>query len=190
MITCPRCGQTIAGTALRCQFCGADLSNVPKPRPTSPYPRGGGGHTRGGSGTAKWKYVVAYIIGSLWLIQGALMFIASVPITRTGFLESTSPPLRGFITAWGLGIGLVGLLFGAAGLGILLRRNWGPSIMRVTCWLGIVFGIIGLLVSIGLIFPILPLGSTPGDIAQATFVIAIAVFTLWILKETEDAYGH
>ncbi|MCH8274637.1 MAG: hypothetical protein IH851_07595 [Armatimonadetes bacterium] len=140
----------------------------------SPYPRGGGGHTRAGSGTASWKYVVAYIIGSLWLLQGAFLVITAV-------LGSALVP--GPFAAFGFCIGLVGLLYGAAGLGVLLRRSWGPSIIRVICWIRIVFGGIGLIFSFGD-------GSTLGGIAYSIFDILLAVFTIWILKETEDAYVY
>lgn len=164
MIQCPNCGNSLPDTFAKCQFCGADVTKVPRPiaqpkQAASPYFQ-----------TAKWVWVAYYGIGGYWLLGGGMDIFRS--------LRSMSE--AGFFAYFGLALGAFSVL---VAIGLIARIELVRGIVNILSWLRIVSGALALW---GALWGSLYIGPIALLIALfGTFDIASGVLMIYLLGETE-----
>lgn len=131
MITCPGCNNSLPDWAKTCQFCGRDVSKVPRPAAAPAAPR----YVR----PVNTWIVTAYYAIAVWYIIGGLRSVG------TTLYESRQDGFGGF-TGIGLIFGIATLLIG---IGLLMKLEIIRNIVVFFAGLAIIFGVIGLFFSIG-----------------------------------------
>ena len=164
MIQCPNCKNTLPDAFTLCQFCGADVSKVPRAvaapaQKTTSYQ------------TANWVWVAYFGIAGYWLLGGAVdVFRGIQALSKTDFAY-------------------FGIAFGAAtafvAIGLMLRAELVRGLVNILCWLRILFGALGLWGAlIGSIF-IGPLAIVFA--VFSAFDIASGMLMIYLIGETEKS---
>lgn len=123
-IQCPSCGQTLPAQFTHCQFCGADVSKVPRPVPAPTQKR------RALVAPARWVPIAYYGV-AVWYIVGAL-----VTVVQSAVLKDFGPELA------------YALFKVAIGLGLIFKVELVRGIINILCWIQIAFSGMGLLTAI------------------------------------------
>lgn len=154
MIQCPQCGNTVPATFVRCQFCGCDLRNVPRP-----------GSRGSGTGTSA-KEVIYYVLAGLWVLLGLAEVVLGSIALAAGLAEEGESP--GVTVAFGV----LRLLLGA---GLLFQADWAIAIAKVLCYLQLVLGALALICVWASFDPV--------TVVLLIIGIALAGLQLWVLSE-------
>ncbi|MFY9235083.1 MAG: hypothetical protein WAO58_11570 [Fimbriimonadaceae bacterium] len=128
MLTCPGCKATLPTWATKCQFCGADVASVPRPRPDPGDP-----DAQVFRPNRTWVMTAYYAI-SIWYIVDGLRIGASM----LSEARSDSEGMDVFSTAFAVLTILIGI-------GLLLRVELVRAIVVFFAALGVLFGILGVL---------------------------------------------
>lgn len=163
MIQCPQCRNSLPDTFTKCQFCGADVTKVP--RPVQPKVQ------RSSYGEpAKWVFLAYYGIAGYWLIGGAMDIFRGVKS-----LEESG------------GFAYIGIVFGAitalVAIGLMARIELVRGIVNILSFLRILSGALGLW---GALMGSLFIG--PLAILFAIFSaidVASGLFMIYLIGETD-----
>jgi hypothetical protein len=148
---------------VRCQFCGADVSQVPRPVAQAQVHRG--------YDAPKWVWIWYTIISMYWVLDGAFQMLAGM-----GLISDTKS--------------VVGIILGAIsiviGLGLLFKIRFLRGVAHILCWLNLANGLLGLLAGLMLTVAI-------GPLAYILCLFAIlraasAAFMIYLIGETESHY--
>ena len=123
MIQCPSCKNSLPDTFTRCQFCGADVTKVPRPVVTKVV--------KPSYQPDKWVWVAYFGIAGYWLIGGAMDIFRGIQSLNSA----------GFFSYIGIGFGA---LTAVVAIGLMARVELARGIVNVLCFLRIIFGAIGL----------------------------------------------
>ena len=163
MILCPQCGAKLPDWTTKCQFCQETID------PTI------AGHIPGVSGkTPQWVWGAYYGIAIYWILAGA--YSALFPL-----LESSKSDGLGFAAIIGIAVGSLSILFG---IGLIARIEVIRGIINFFCGLKIIFGLLGMLGTIGLALLTGPFGIIL--MFLKVFDIASAAFMIYLIGETES----
>lgn len=184
MFQCPRCGATLPPAALVCQFCGTDVSKVPR---NSPYPRAQNWQVQIPQ-TATWKIVVGHILAGLWILNGLIVAAVGAfgsllgsELAAGGGVQSLSDQAAQGMALSGLGFcfGIVGLVQVLLGLGMILRWSWVPPWVYILCGFTAITDILSLAT-----------GRYESTLhASEQFVsLALNLFLIYIVYQTRDEY--
>jgi len=176
MITCTGCHNTLPDWAQKCQFCGANVTKVARPVAAP---------SRGSvplQPTAKWVWVVYFIIAIYWLVSGLTGIGTTIKDATTPreLLGMTYTPGFGLFQmlsiAWSTFTAVVGA-------GLALRVEAARGVVNFFSFLKIFFGVCGVVGGflgsmmagpLGLIF-----------VALFTLDIVIGALTIYTIGETE-----
>ena len=163
MIQCPGCSNTLQDHAVRCQFCGADVSKVPRPpaakKAVSTY-----------GAPAKWIWPTYYTVSGYWALSGAF------DVVRALGLLSGAKEVDSFMV-------VIGAVLMLIGVGLILRVELIRGIINVVCWLKIAVGIVGAILSLG----IMALFGAIGILFLVLNLLDIATggFMIYLVGETD-----
>ena len=129
MIICPQCKASLPVWAKQCQFCGADVTKVPRPAADPVDPHGYQPYTQ-----PNWILPAYYGIAGYLLLSGVL------EITMALVQRSKDTEGRGL---WMIGIFFGGVVF-LLSIGLLLRVETVRKIMVWVCAIDLLFGVLGL----------------------------------------------
>lgn len=142
MIACSGCRATLPDWAQKCQFCGADVTKVARPKPD--YPRD---NSKPLVAPAGWIFPAYYALCAYWIISGLAgianaYHVAVTPVTMKFMgVTTTETPGFGFGFILGAAIGTFSLL---VGIGLLARVEIARGIANFLAGLNIIFGLLGL----------------------------------------------
>jgi hypothetical protein len=158
MIQCPQCKRTLPDGNVRCQFCGADVSTIPRPVPVKKTV------AAQAPGAPSWVGTAYYAVCGYYMLSGAINLVMGI--------------LRGpFVML----LGALSLIFG---LGLIFKVDFIRGIANIICWIQIVFGILGLAMSFGWAMIIGPLAFLL--IAMNVIQVCMAGFMIYLIGETDD----
>lgn len=172
MIACPRCQKMLPDWSQSCQFCGAPLANVPRPK--------GEVKKTYGRTAPNYVWVLYYIFAALWIIDGARILLVSLgALPKLAAMGSVGQAFSGMMAiATLIGAALVGL-----GVGLILKWEPARGVANVICFLNILGGLFNLVSAIFLS----PLGGVSGifNVFLAMFSIAWTGAQIWVIGETD-----
>jgi hypothetical protein len=173
VITCPKCNATLPDWAQTCQFCQADVKAVARPvAPAAPK------QSLTASTSPGWVAGAYYALCVFFLLEGAYDILRAVMITQE--------KVMGSVVGWGfesfLGV-IVGAFTCLIGLGLLLRVEFIRGIVNFFCGLRILFGLVGLLGSLGGVLLFGALGFL--FLVMNVVDIATAAFMIYLIGETD-----
>jgi hypothetical protein len=124
MIQCPNCKNTLPNGFTRCQFCGTDVSNVPRPPDAEKV-------VRTSFQVANWVWIAYFGIAGYWLLGGAIdVFRGIQALPKAG------------------DIAYVGIAFGGAtalvAIGLIMRAELVRGLVNILSFLRILDGALGL----------------------------------------------
>ncbi len=178
MNRCPKCEAIVPAKATHCSLCFAPLNATPvanmpvavqairtsPPQAVPPVNRYAGQALPAGY---NWKHVFICIAAGLWIVEGILLVLVAFVV------ETAFRPMGG----GGLGFlpGIMGIIFVADGIGVVLGQNWAFEGMKFVCYMRVVFGLLSVLGNMGTLGMIYPLIS-----------IGLSVFLIWLLNHAHD----
>ena len=173
MTKCQGCNATLPDGAAQCQFCGATLAPIAAPRGRAGGRQTGRAYTTTDQASEyAWVWWIYYGVAGWWILNGAFAIVSSVAFEKD---------LGGIF-------GIIGMIVGAftalVGLGLILRVEAARGIVNVLCFIQILDGCFGLLVSF----------FWPGfigmwgiiDMLVSVLRIAFAVLMIFAIGETES----
>jgi hypothetical protein len=173
MISCPKCSATLPDWAQTCQFCQTDVQKVVRPKPEVPQRR-----TLAMATTPQWVWGAYYGISVLFILQGGFEILNTILGSHRKFLGQEAG--LGFFEYIVIAIGAFNAILG---VGLLARVELARGIVNVFCGIRILFGLLGLLGSLG--------GSLLAGAAALPFIllniveIATAGFMIFLIGETD-----
>ena len=172
-IQCPQCRQTLPLTAMRCQFCGANTSNVPRPvQEVKVHQRGSSSHQ---NMTLVWS--LYYFFACLWIVDGARVMLPSLGLA-TKSLATGSP-----FASWGILGAVIGLINVLMGIGLLLKLELARKVANFLCGINLIFALFGLLGAF-LMSGAMGVAGLLG-VLLSIFTIALYGAQIWVIGETE-----
>lgn len=160
MIQCPSCKNTLPDWAQKCQFCGADVTKVPRPK-AAPQQKA---YRTAGSGYANKNLIwgLYYFFAVWWIIDGGL----TLATAKGSVLEI-----------------VIGSIQALVGVGLLLRIDFLRGVFNVLAFLGLLGALRGL------IFAILGSAffGLSGFLLVLFMVFKICLYgaQIWVLGETD-----
>lgn len=162
MIQCPQCRNTLPDTFVKCQFCGADVTKVP--RPVQPKAK------KVGYEIPKWVWLAYFGVAGYWLIGGIMDIVRGLQS-----LEKAG------------GFAYFGIVFGAitalVAIGLMARVELVRGIVNILCFLRILNGALtlwGALMGSIFIGPLALLFAIFGAID-----VASGLFMIYLIGETD-----
>lgn len=164
MINCPNCKNTLPAWAQVCQFCGANVTAVPRPMSTEPQLQTG--TVLGGPN--KWIWIAYFGIAIWFLIGGAIDVVRLIMLAT----KADSETARTITYVFCVFPGVRALI----GLGLLTRVELVRGIVNFVCGLSLLFGLLGLVFNlftmlatgiwglIWMVFQLVDLGTNAGMI--------------------------
>jgi len=157
MIKCPGCGKTLPDGNKNCQFCGADVSAVPRPV-VAQKPR-----SYQAPGAPKWVSPAYYVVSGYYVLAG-LVFV-----------------LTGLKSYGSIIFGVIDILFG---IGLLLKIDLVRGIANILCWIQIALGAFGVLNTLALVALFGPYALVL--VLMNVVQIAAAGFMIYLISETDE----
>lgn len=167
LIRCPNCGQMLVSAAVRCQFCQADVSHVPR---AAGMPAAGASRWQQQDTGPDWWNIVGYFIGVYWLASMAfkVLYILGGDFVFGGLSF--------------LGAGYLAFAF-------FFRPDWAQQSVRILCAISIARD----LISLAITFTFAPLakygGGSPVLVALLLFLdMAVAGVSLYLTGDERGLF--
>ncbi len=172
-IQCPKCQQWLALTASACQFCGTDVSRVP--RPVVPVKQ----RVRGATSRHNMKLVwrLYYFFSALWMFDGLRVVIAFLVPTLDEFAAGNP------FASWGIAGMLVGLINMLIGLGLIFKVERIRGAANFLCGMNLLSSLVGFGMSI-LISGAMGLMGLLG-VFFGMFYVVLYGAQIWVIGETD-----
>ena len=138
MIQCPGCGRTLPNGAVRCQFCGADLSNVARPRAAAP--------ARKVKGPPTYIMTLYHVGAGWWILQGGRTVAVSL-----GILPEMMSALGGAFAGFVIVAIVIGAIQALLGIGLMAKVELARGIVNVLCWINILLGLYSFIFLFGMV---------------------------------------
>lgn len=155
-IQCPKCGHTILGMSIVCQFCGTQIQAAPRARTAFLMPA---------DDKKTWQEIAYYVLAAIWVLYGAFEMLQGFGVIPSVW-QSMPGPMKG-----GPFIGTIGGVFVLMGIGLLFETGWVQFLTKIVCWLGIGVNIMFL--------PMVLLARHPG-LGLLNFLLFIGIYSLQI----------
>ncbi len=162
-IQCPACGKTLAGWATQCQFCGAQTGHIPRPMTPQMQAKRELGMS--------WQEIAYFILAGLWTLSGIYGLLQAFGVMGLGDV--------GFGAGFGGTFSAIQFLLG---LGLLTQNEWVVYIVRIFCYLQILFALLGFVFSFGAESTLAVLFF----LGYHLFQLALACFQLYIFSVVSD----
>ncbi len=172
-IQCPKCQQWLALTASVCQFCGTDVSRVP--RPVVPVKQ----RVRGATSRHNMKLVwrLYYFFSALWMFDGLRVVIAFLVPTLDEF-ASGNP-----FASWGIAGMLIGIINMLIGLGLILKVERIRGAANFLCGMNLLSSLVGLGMAI-LVSGALGIWGLVSVFISMLYVVLYGA-QIWVIGETD-----
>jgi len=166
MIKCPKCNASLPVSYTRCQFCGTDVSSVPRPA----MPKQQQARTYSAA-PAPWIVPTYYVVCCFFLLEGVFDLVTGLGVLGA---KEASPISIVF--------GAVTILFA---IGMMLKIDLVRGIANILLWIQIALGLLSLYSTIMLIPLLGPLGI--GLAILCIIRVAVAGFMIFLIGETDGA---
>jgi hypothetical protein len=129
MIKCPKCNHTLPGNYTICQFCGADVSAVPRVAEKEVV-------------TKAYKMVTKGTLAGFYMVSAVYVLLGTVEVCLgLGLFGNVGDFIKNIYTVFGLVMALIGI-------GMLCRAAFVYAMMGLFCAIQFVLGIIDIIASI------------------------------------------
>jgi len=169
-IQCPQCNQSLPPGAMRCQFCGADLSQIARPAHAVAHLRA---QAKARSTAPHWKEIAFHILAGLWVLS------ALFELLQGSHVVPALSPTMGF-GQYLLVVGAIDLILG---IGMWTQNDLAMTIIKWRCILGLLNGLFGCLFAFA--FQDKP-GLMIAILVYNIFFLAFTGFQLYIISEFAD----
>lgn len=135
-VKCPQCRQSLPGAAMRCHFCGADLSRMARPAAAVAQVQA----RKAAKSTAPdWREVAFYILAGLWILNAGLE------------IAQGSGLIPQFMSTFGIGEVLVvmGVVDIIIGIGMWVQNDLAMYLVKYRCIVGLLGGLLGIVMAFG-----------------------------------------
>lgn len=157
MIKCPGCGNTLPDSFVRCQFCGADTTSVPRPAPVQKS------RAKQAEGAPAWVTPAYYAVCGYYILSGLVSVITGLK----------SP-----------GVMILGGINICFGIGLAAKIDFIRGIANIICWIQIVLGALGIMGALALSALIGPLAFVL--VGLDVIQIGAAGFMIYLIGETDE----
>ncbi|MBS1708792.1 MAG: hypothetical protein JSS65_08750 [Armatimonadetes bacterium] len=177
MITCPNCKQTLPPSALTCQFCGADVRSVKRPR--FERDRISGASNAAGAGLTPEHIVQVWIaLGALWVLTIIWGFVFGLSIIPARFGGQLSGGLISGVVV------IVQILRLGGAVTFTGRMKVPLTAINGAVWLGVGWCVLGLVLN-GI--NIATAGSSGiGYVVMDVACLLVHSGVFWIIKRAEE----